>query len=95
MYEFKFNRRNRRQTMKKTILALAAVLAFSGAAFAGQNQPGKQAPAAACVDTNVKLDCGATGSVEKAGTTTHKGSTENKGPRLGIDINPWIVPSTF
>ena len=82
--------------MKKTILALAAVLAFSGAAFAGQNQPGKQAPVA-CVETkaNVKLDCGATGSVEKAGAATRNGSTENKDPRLGIDINPWIVPSTF
>ncbi|TIO10447.1 DUF680 domain-containing protein [Mesorhizobium sp.] len=79
--------------MKKTMLALAAVLAFSGAAYAGQNQPGKQAPAAACVDASVKLDCGATGSVEK--TDTAKGSTENKGPRLGIDIDPWIVPSTF
>ncbi|RWM14628.1 MAG: DUF680 domain-containing protein [Mesorhizobium sp.] len=80
--------------MKKTIIALVAVLAFSGAAFAGQSQPGKQA--AACADTNnIKLDCGATGSVEKTGTATHKGSTENKDPRLGIDIDPWIVPSTF
>ncbi|TIM64212.1 MAG: DUF680 domain-containing protein, partial [Mesorhizobium sp.] len=33
--------------MKKTIITLAAVLAFSGAAFADQTQPGKQAPAAA------------------------------------------------
>ncbi len=83
--------------MKKTILALAAVLAFSGAAYAGQSQPGKQAPAATCVDTrtNVGLDCGATGSVEKTGAAAHKGSTETKDPKLGIDINPWIVPSTF
>ncbi|GLS40734.1 hypothetical protein GCM10010869_63310 [Mesorhizobium tianshanense] len=79
--------------MKTTVLALAAVLAFSGAAHAGQNQPGKQAPATACADASVKLDCGATGSVEKAGAA--KGPTENKGPRLGIDIDPWIVPSTF
>ncbi|MGX9118085.1 DUF680 domain-containing protein [Mesorhizobium sp. BHbsci] len=77
--------------MKKAIFALVAVLAFSSAAFAGQ--PGK--PAAACADTNVKLDCGATGSVEKTGPATPKGSTENKDPRLGIDIDPWIVPSTF
>lgn len=79
--------------MKKTILALAAVLAFSGAAFAGQHT--KQAPAVACVDTrtNVKLDCGATGSIEKAGTKT--GSVDGKGQKLGIDVNPWIVPSTF
>ncbi|MER8439426.1 DUF680 domain-containing protein [Mesorhizobium sp. M1312] len=80
--------------MKKITLALVAVLAFSGAAFAGQSQPGKQAPAA-CADTSVKLDCGATGSVEKAGSATRDGSTENKDPRLGIDIDPWIVPSTF
>ncbi|TIX96109.1 MAG: DUF680 domain-containing protein, partial [Mesorhizobium sp.] len=53
--------------MKKTILALATVLAFSGAAFAGTSHQAKQAPAAACVQTNanVKLDCGTTGSVEK------------------------------
>ncbi|TIS98484.1 DUF680 domain-containing protein [Mesorhizobium sp.] len=79
--------------MKKTILALVAVLAFSGAALAGQSQPGKQAPAAACADTNIRLDCGATGSVEKA--ATRDGSTEKREPRLGIDIDPWIVPSTF
>ncbi|TIT05091.1 MAG: DUF680 domain-containing protein [Mesorhizobium sp.] len=76
--------------MKKTIFALVAVLAFSSAAFAGQSKP-----AAACADTNAKLDCGATGSVEETGPATHKGSTENKDPRLGIDIDPWIVPSTF
>ncbi|SJM34916.1 DUF680 domain-containing protein [Mesorhizobium delmotii] len=79
--------------MKKPIFALVAVLAFSGAAFAGESQPGKQA--AACADTNIELDCSATGSVEKSGSATRNGSTENKDPRLGIDINPWIVPSTF
>lgn len=81
--------------MKKTILAIAAVLAFSGVAFAGQSQPGEQAPAAACANTDINLDCGATGSVEKSGSATRNGSTENKDPRLGIDIDPWIVPSTF
>ena len=81
--------------MKKAILTLAAVLAFSGAAFAGSTQPTKQAPVTACVHakTNVKLDCGTTGSVEKTGTTTKTDAA--KGPRLGIDIDPWIVPSTF
>ncbi|CCV16139.1 DUF680 domain-containing protein [Mesorhizobium sp. STM 4661] len=83
--------------MKKTVLTLAAVLAFSGAAFAGTSQPAKQTPAAACIHTNanVKLDCGATGSVEKTGVATKTGSVDGKGPKLGIDINPWIVPSTF
>jgi hypothetical protein len=81
--------------MKTTILTLAAVLAFSGAAFAGTSQPIKQAPAAVCVDTrtNVNLDCSATGSVEKTGAASKTGSA--KGPRLGIDVDPWIVPSTF
>ncbi|WP_421916363.1 DUF680 domain-containing protein [Mesorhizobium sp.] len=77
--------------MKKTILTLAAVLALSGSAFAASApQPVKQAPATTCVDTrtHVKLDCSATGSIEK---TTK--SAEGKGPRVGIDINPWIVPS--
>ncbi|RVD60057.1 DUF680 domain-containing protein [Mesorhizobium sp. M2D.F.Ca.ET.185.01.1.1] len=73
--------------MKKTILTLAAVLAFSGAAFAGAAQPAKHAPAA-CIQANVKLDCNATGSVEKADTA----KTQPKSPKLGIDVNPWFVP---
>jgi hypothetical protein len=75
--------------MKKTILTLAAVLAFSGAAFAGTNQPAKHAPAA-CVQTNanVVLDCTATGYVEKADAT----KTRTNSPRLGIDVSPWFVP---
>ena len=81
--------------MKKTILILAAVLAFSGAAFAGTSQPSKHVAAAVCVDTktNVKLDCASTGSVQKKGTAEN--TAEGKGPRLGISINPWIVPSAF
>ncbi|MFD1986010.1 DUF680 domain-containing protein [Mesorhizobium newzealandense] len=82
--------------MKKTLLTLAAVLALSGSAFAASaTQPVKQAPSATCVDTrtHVKLDCTSTGSVEKKGATEN--TAEGKGPRLGISINPWIVPSTF
>ena len=76
--------------MKKTILALATVLAFSGAALAGANQPAKHAPAA-CAQThaNVTLDCTATGSVEK--TEANKDGAA-KDPRLGIDVNPWFIP---
>ncbi|MDX8490632.1 DUF680 domain-containing protein [Mesorhizobium sp. VK22B] len=76
--------------MKKTILALATVLALSGVAFAGANQPAKHAPAAcAQTHTNVTLDCTATGSVEKADASK---TQSTKGPRLGIDVNPWFVP---
>ncbi|SFO15782.1 Protein of unknown function [Mesorhizobium sp. NFR06] len=76
--------------MKKTILALATVLAFSGAAFAGANQPVKHTPAAcAQTHTNVTLDCTATGSVEKADASKTQAT---KGPRLGIDVSPWFVP---
>jgi opacity protein-like surface antigen len=82
--------------MKKIVLTLAAVLALSGSAFAASAaQPVKHAHAATCVDTktNVKLDCASTGSVEKKGATEN--TAEGKGPRLGISINPWIVPSAF
>ncbi|MCZ8544327.1 DUF680 domain-containing protein [Mesorhizobium qingshengii] len=85
--------------MKKTLITLAAVLALSGSAFAtSATQPVKHAPVATCVDTktHVKLDCASTGSVENE---KKKGSTENtadgKGPRLGISIDPWIVPNAF
>ncbi|MBZ9809759.1 DUF680 domain-containing protein [Mesorhizobium sp. BR1-1-9] len=82
--------------MKKTLLTLAAVLALSGSALAANTtHPVKHVPAATCVDTkaNVKLDCGSTGSLEKKGVTEN--SAEGKRPRLGISINPWIVPSAF
>lgn len=82
--------------MKKTILAIAAVLAFSGAAFAGANQPTKHAPPAACAqtNTNVVLDCAATGSLDKADANKTR-TTNGKGPRLGIDVNPWFVPGAL
>ena len=82
--------------MKKTLLTLAAMLALSGSAFAANStHPVKQAPAAACVDTktHVKLDCASTGSVEKKGATEN--TADGKSPRLGISIDPWIVPSSF
>ena len=82
--------------MKKTLLTLATVLALSGSAFTtGTTHPVKHVPAATCVDTktNVKLDCASTGSVEKKGTSEN--TAEGKGPRLGISINPWILPSAF
>jgi hypothetical protein len=77
--------------MKKAALVLAAFMALSGTAFAGQAQPAKQVSTTACMQTKskTKLDCASTGSVEKAG------DTHDSGPRLGIDINPWIVPTNF
>ncbi|RWE37826.1 MAG: DUF680 domain-containing protein [Mesorhizobium sp.] len=82
--------------MKKTLLTLAAVLALSGSAFAaGTTQPVKHPTAATCVDTktNVKLDCASTGSVDKKAPT--EATTSGKGPRLGITVNPWIMPSVY
>ncbi|MER9946954.1 DUF680 domain-containing protein [Mesorhizobium sp. M0047] len=82
--------------MKKTLFTLAAVLALSGSAFAASApHMVKHASATTCVDTktDVKLDCASTGSVEKKGATEN--TAEGKGPRLGISIDPWIVPSSF
>lgn len=81
--------------MKKTVLALAALAAFTGAAFAGE--PAQQKQPTACVQTgaHVKLDCVSTGSVEAKHSAVNLGSSETKGPRLGIEVNPWIMPSSF
>ncbi|TPM36837.1 DUF680 domain-containing protein [Mesorhizobium sp. B2-3-4] len=82
--------------MKTTLLTLAAVLALSGSAFAANtSHTVKHAPAATCVDTksNVKLDCASTGSIDKKAAT--EATTDGKGPRLGISVNPWIMPSAY
>ncbi|MBZ9996550.1 DUF680 domain-containing protein [Mesorhizobium sp. BH1-1-4] len=82
--------------MKKTLLTLAGVLALSGSAFAANTTHAiKHVPAAACVDTrtNVKLDCASTGSVDKKAST--EATADDKGPRLGITVNPWIMPSAY
>lgn len=81
--------------MRRTTVALVAVLASASAAFAGSaHTPKTQAPAVACIDakTGVKLDCGSTGSLQKATDTS---AATGKGPRLGIDVNPWFVPGAF
>jgi hypothetical protein len=81
--------------MNKAILALAAVLAVSGSAFAGTCKTDRQA--AACIDgrTNVKLDCTATGSIENKGSATRDNSADSQGPRLGIGNNPWTGPVIY
>lgn len=83
--------------MNKTVLALAALVAFSGAAFAGEAVKSQQASPAVCMETTAKtkLDCASTGSIEKTHSAVDAGKADGKGPRLGIDIDPWIVPSTF
>ena len=81
--------------MKKTAFALAAIFALSGAAFAAESPKTGTLPVA-CSDTalKTKLDCKATGSIEKAATTPQADKTGAK-PRLGIDAYPWIMPGTF
>jgi len=81
-------------TVKKTALALAALLALSSGAMAAQaKQPStaKADPATTCAQSATKLDCSSTGSLEKAKST----AAPNEGPRLGIAVNPWIMPSPF
>ncbi|MGN6305587.1 MAG: DUF680 domain-containing protein [Mesorhizobium sp.] len=78
--------------MKKTALALAALIALPGAAFAGNNAVRTQVPVpAACATATVRanLDCTATGSVEKARPASN--NTATGGKKLGIDLNPWSI----
>ena len=78
--------------MKRTALALAAMVALSGVAFAGETTTNQQIPAAcAQTATKTRLDCAATGSIEK----TRPATSESKRPRLGIEASPWIMPTTF
>lgn len=81
--------------MKTPAFALAALLALSGTAFAGQTAKTVQAQAPACakIERAATLDCAATGSIDRQATDSR--AAERKGPRLGIDINPWIMPSGF
>ena len=82
--------------MKKTALALAALVALSGAALAGETAKNDAGAApAACVATTVRanLDCAATGSIDKAGSAA--GDTATGGKKLGIDLNPWSVTNGF
>lgn len=71
--------------MKTTALALAALVALSGAAFAGETV--KTHAPATHVETTVKgkLDYASTGSIEQ--------DKASNGPRLGVDVSPWILPT--
>ena len=75
--------------MKTTALALATLVSLSGTAFAGQATTKQIKAPATHAETTVKgkLDYATTGSVDKAGS---KAGTA--GPRLGIDVSPWVMP---
>ena len=79
--------------MRRTILALAAVLTTSGLAMAKDTH--KTAPAPAGCNATMskqKVDCGTTGSIKEPSPSVTKGSET---PRLGFDMNPWIVPPYY
>lgn len=80
--------------MRRTILALAALAATSGFAMANDTHKTTPQPTA-CTQTisGQKLDCGPTGSIkdDKGPQTTNAIGADK--PRVGIDVNPWIVPS--
>ena len=78
--------------MKKTALALAALIALPGVAFAGTHAAKTNVPApAACTTAAVRahLDCTTPGSVEKARPASE--NTATGGKTLGIDVNPWSI----
>ncbi|MBZ9677467.1 DUF680 domain-containing protein [Mesorhizobium sp. ES1-1] len=81
--------------MKYTLLTLAAVLALSSSAFAANSTHPVKEHTPICVDakTHVELDCAPTGSLKKERAVQRP--AESKEPRLGISIDPWILPSTF
>lgn len=79
--------------MRPTILALAAVLATSGLAMAKDTHKSTPAPAACSATTSKhKLDCSTTGAIKERSPSTTK---SGQGPRLGFDMNPWIVPPKY
>lgn len=73
--------------MKIAMIALSALLALSGTSMAASKPA--QAPATCTVvdqasGKKVKVDCASTGSIGKPA----KGKTS--GPRLGIEVNPFV-----
>jgi hypothetical protein len=69
--------------MKTTALALAALVALSGAAFAGESV--KTHAPTTHAQTAGNVDYSSTGSIEQGKTTN--------GPRLGVEGSPWTMPS--
>lgn len=69
--------------MKATSIALAALIAISGTAFAGETTAPAKKKLVKPVQQSVQVDTVETGSIQSA--TRDKA---NK-PRLGIDLNPF------
>ncbi|CAN7523395.1 DUF680 domain-containing protein [Aminobacter sp. LjRoot7] len=80
--------------MRRTILALAALAATSDFALANDTNKTTHEPTV-CSQTvsSKKLDCGSTGSIRDDRGPATTNSIGTKEPRIGIDINPWIVPT--
>lgn len=81
--------------MKRTVLALATVIAATGFAMAKDAHVTAPKAPAACTQTvsGAKVDCSSTGSVSKDKPPVTTNSIGAEKPRLGIDIDPWIMPS--
>ncbi|MEJ6782271.1 DUF680 domain-containing protein [Aminobacter sp. Piv2-1] len=79
--------------MRRTVLALAAMLAATGMVTAKDARTPKPQAPAACSDKGQKLDCTPTGSIKDRGPQTTNSIDAPQKPRMGIDINPWIVPT--
>jgi hypothetical protein len=75
--------------MKKTVIALAALLALPGAALADTAAKTQSEQPAACVTAKSDLDCAATGSIEKVRPASD--NTATGGKKLGIDVDPWSI----
>ncbi|AMS44155.1 MULTISPECIES: hypothetical protein [Aminobacter] len=80
--------------MRRTILALAALAATSDFAMANDTTKTTHKPTM-CSQTvsGEKVDCGSTGSTRDDRGPATTNSIGAKKPRVGIDINPWIVPT--
>ncbi|MFE0017957.1 DUF680 domain-containing protein [Mesorhizobium sp. NPDC059054] len=71
--------------MKTTALALAALVALSGTAFAGETVKTHAPATHAQTTVKGKLDYASTGSIKQDKNTN--------GPRLGVDVSPWTMPT--
>lgn len=85
--------------MKTSALALAVLLAASGAAFAGDDAAAIKAGTAQRADTKIELDHRSTGSVKRVvqpeaslDHNAEQGMTPGS-KKLGFDVSPWMMPT--